>query len=179
MQTQVLQRNTTVWRSEQRPEVVTSESNLAKVIAWADENPHVWDIVTHVRSKAFGRGSCDYIGWAQRSMAPEAVLERARHFHGLVTGSDPHLGPSHIMAWRARFTFRRYRDSGFTGGFFQQHDATYPRLCLTMDYTPETLDEVVGRFLRWCGDMFPTARVTVDGVTVRDFGGDPGFTASF
>ena len=174
MKTESFDNTTTLYRSEKRPDVVTDERVLAQAIAWADANPHVWDIVTHKRSKAFGPGSCEYIGWAQRSMAPEAILERVSHFHRLVTGREPHLNPGHIMCWRARFTFEHYREPGFTGGFFQQHDERHARLCLTLDYTPETLPEVTGRFLRWCGNLHHTARVTVDGTTVWEKGGGHG-----
>lgn len=170
MQTETYQHAGTLWRSDLRPDITTGEHELARVIAWADEHPHVWDIVTQTKSKAFGRGSCEYIGWAQQGNAPEAVLERARHLHDLVTGREPHLGPEHIMVWRAKFTFEHYRDADFTGGFFQQHDTAHARHCLTLDYTPETREEIIDRFLRWCGDSYNTARVTLDGDTMREIG---------
>lgn len=171
MKTENIHNTTTLYRSEQRPDVYTDEREFADAIAWADANPHVWKIVTGTKSKAFGRGSCVYIGWAQKSMAPEAILERAHHFHQLVTGREPHLGPSHIMVWRAQFTFKHFKDAGFTGGFFQQHDGAHPRHCLSLDYTPDTLAEVIDRFLAWCGRDYQTARVTVDGTVVREVGG--------
>jgi len=171
MKTETIHNTTTVWRSEQRPEVSSDDPCCAQAIAWADQHPLVWKIVTGTKSKAFGRGSCVYIGWAQKGMAPEAILERAHHFHQLVTGREPHLGPSHIMVWRAQFTFEYFKDAGFTGGFFQQHDGNYPRHCLSLDYTPDTLEEVIDRFLAWCGRDYPTARVTVDGKVVREVGG--------
>lgn len=171
MQQENITSNATLYRSEVRPDVSTDDAVVAQSIAWADANPHVWKIVTGTKSKAFGRCSCVYIGWAQKSMAPEAILERVEHFHRLVTGREPHLSPDHIMCWRAGFTFEHYRDAGFTGGFFQQHDAKFPRLCLTLDYTPGTLEEVIDCFLRWCGRDYQTARVTVDGKVVREVGG--------
>jgi hypothetical protein len=171
MQTRIIHSAVTVWSSDVLPEVATDAPALAEVIAWADRHPHVWKIVTGARSKAFGLGSCEYIGWAQRGAAPEAVLERARHLHGLVTGRDARPGPSSIFAWRARFTFEHYRDRGFTGGFFQQHDTRFPRLCLTLDYTPATLEAVLDRFLAWCERDHPTDRVTLNGAIVRRLGG--------
>jgi hypothetical protein len=138
--------------SEVLPEVDTQDPERAKTIAWADDNPVVWKIVTGARSKAFGRNSCEYIGWAQRSEAPEAILERARHFHTCV---DPNvLGgleyrSRDIWGWRARFTFQHYQDKGFTGGYFQRFDGRYDRDCLSLDYTPGTLAEVVRNFMEW------------------------------
>lgn len=167
MKSEIIHNKTTLYRSELRPDIVTEEKVIADVIMWADANPHVWQIVTGTKSKAYGRGSCVYIGWAQRSMAPEAILERAKHFHDLVMGREPHLGPSHFFVWRAQFTFECYKKKGFTGGFFQQHDAKHPRMCSTLDYTPDTLEEVIDRFLQWCGRDCQTHHVTLDKKIVR------------
>lgn len=167
MKTEVLHCKITQWRSEQRPDVVTDNPDLAEVIAWADSIPHVWHIVSHQKSKAFGVGSCTYIGWAQRGLAPDILLERVRHLHEHATGRAPHLSPSHIVCISAKFTVEHYKDRGFTGGFFRQHDEKHERLCMTLEYTPETLDEVTGRFLLWCGRDHETTHVTVDGNIVR------------
>ena len=143
---------TVTYVSEILPEVNTQDLELAKTIAWADANPFVWKIVTGTRSKAFGRRSSEHIGWAQGSDAPEAVLERARHFH---TCADPNVcrglyhGSTDIWGWRARFTFERYQDRGFTGGFFQRCDGAHDRDSMTLDYTPGTLPEVVRNFMQW------------------------------
>lgn len=134
------------------PEVSTTDPELARTIQWADAHPVVWKIVTGTRSKAFGRNSCEYIGWAQRCAAPEAILERARHFHESV---DPelHRGLNYrstgIWGWRARFTFEHYQDKGFKGGFFQRFDGRFDRDCMSLDYTPETLPQVVRNFMEW------------------------------
>ena len=161
------------FRSDVRPEIATTNPELADVIAWADDHPVAWEIVTKTRSKAFGIGSCVYIGWAQRSNAPEAVLERLRHFKELVDGGGCCMrnreGDDSIFVWRARFTLEHYRDKGFRGGFFQQHDARYPRSCLTLDYSPETLEEVLDKFCAWMDRCYDTTRITVDGKTVRTF----------
>jgi len=145
-------RTITHYVSEILPEVTAQDPDLGKTIAWADANPVVWKIVSNTRSKAFGRKSSEYIGWAQRSPSPEAILERARHFHSCV---DPNvLGGLHyrsqgIWGWRARFTFEHYPDKGFTGGFFQRFDGRYDRDCMSLDYTPETLAEVLRNFMEW------------------------------
>jgi len=159
----------TVYQSELLPEIRTLNPSLARAIAWADDHPVVWRIVTGRRSKAFGLGSCEYIGWAQRSKKPEAILERARHIHELGEGKPPYHDPNSIFVWRARFTIEHYQDRRFTGGFFQQHDANYPRSCLTLDYTPETFEEVLDRFCAWMDRAYDTDRVTVNGRVVRAF----------
>ena len=157
-----------VFRSDVRPEIESGYKADEAVLKWADDHPVVWDIVTGHRSKAFGVGSCEYIGWAQRSKDPAAVLERVRQIHGRVT--RPALRPDCIFQWRAQFTLAHFRDKGFKGGFFQQWDASFPRSCLTLDYTPETLEEVIGRFCGWMDRYHRTARVTLNGGTVRAFG---------
>ena len=162
-----------VYQSEFMPEIRTLNPSLGRTIAWADDHPVAWRIVTGRRSKAFGRGSCEFIGWAQRSTEPDAVLERVRHIHELGEGKSPYHCPDSIFVWRARFTMDHYQDRGFTGGFFQQHDAKHPRSCLTLDYTPDTLQEVLDRFCAWMERCHDTRRVTVDGETVRTFGGNP------
>ena len=158
-----------VFRSEVMPEVQTTLPALARTIAWADDHPLVWKVVTGRRSKAFGFGSCVYIGWAQRSKAPDAVLERVGHIHELVECQQPYYAPDSIFVWRARFTIEHYQEQGFKGGFFQQHDAKYPRSCLTLDYTPQTFEQVLDRFCAWMDRYYDTCRITVDGKTVRRF----------
>jgi len=158
-----------VFISETQPEILKTCPDFAEAIQWADDHPLVWDIVTKTRSKAFGRGSCVYIGWAQKSMAPDAILERLRHFKELVDGNSPYHDADSIFRWRAQFTLTHYRETGFRGGFFQQHDAQYPRDCLTLDYTPETLELVLDKFCAWMGRSYATQNVTVDGKTVRLF----------
>jgi hypothetical protein len=161
--------HSTIYRSDVRPTVETSQESLGKVIAWADQHPHVWDIVTHTRSRAFGLGSCEYIGWAQRSMRPNGVLERARHLMELVDNPG-RWGHTHsIFLWRAKFTFDHYQDKRFLGGFFQQHDGRFPRSCLSLDFTPETFEQVLDRFCQWIDPYYQTVCVTLDGRTVHRF----------
>jgi len=165
----------TYWtfQSEVLPEVVTTHPGLKDVIAWADEHSVVWEVVTKRRSKAFGLGSCVYIGWAQRSQSPDTILERVRTFKELIEGSEQWRRvcetDESIFVWRARFTFEHYRDKGFTGGLFQQHDSNYPRSCLTLDYTSDTLEMVLDRFCAWVDRFYETKRITIDGKTVRMF----------
>jgi hypothetical protein len=152
------------FQSEVQRDVATNDVSMARVIAWGDENPVAWKIVTTRRSQAFGIGSCVYIGWAQRSVAPEAILERLRHFKELIDNRE-----RTIFTWRARFTLKHYQDKGFTGGFFQQHDEKHPRSCLTLDHTPETLKSVINQFTKWMDSYYATHHITVDGKTVRTF----------
>ena len=154
-----------VFRSDVRPEIESGFQADEAVLKWADEHPAVWQIVTGHRSKAFGIGSCEYIGWAQRSKEPNAVLERVRQIHGRVT--RPALRPDCIFQWRAQFTLAHFRDKGFKGGFFQQWDASFPRSCLTLDYTPDTLEEVTDRFAAWMDRHYATVRITLDGEIIR------------
>jgi len=158
-----------VFISEVRPEISTARPDFEQVIQWADDHPVVWDIVTATRSKAFGRGSCVYIGWAQNSMEPDAILERARYFKELEDENSPCHKEESIFWWRPQFTMKHYQEKGFRGGFFQQHDAQYPRSCLTLDYTPETIELVLDKFCAWIGSTYDTQRVTLDGKTVRVF----------
>ena len=152
----------TRFQSTVLPAVETTNPRLAEAIAWADRHPPVWDTVTRKRSKAFGLDSCVYIGWAQGSKRPEAVLERVRQFHDLVMRPGK-WGPANAMVtWRARFTFDHYQDKGFTGGFFQQHDARFPRSCLTLDYTPATFEQVLEKFRQWMDPYYDTVCITLD-----------------
>jgi hypothetical protein len=153
--------------SETRPEIRTPCPDLEPVIGWADDHPIVWDIVTRARSKAFGRGACVYIGWAQHSMAPAAILERVKHFKKLIDEHGPRRNQDDIFRWRAQFTLAHYQEHGFRGGFFQQHDARYPRSCLTLDYTPATFELVLDRFCAWMDPSYDIKRITLDGKTVR------------
>ncbi len=158
-----------IYQSEVLQEAHTINPLFARIIAWADDHPVVWRIVIGHKSKAFGLGSCEYIGWAQRAMTPESILERARHMHELWEGKSPYHHPDSIFVWRAKFTLAHYQDKRFTGGFFQQHDAKYPRSCLTLDYTPETLQEVLDRFCAWMDRAYDTDHVTINKQTVRTF----------
>jgi hypothetical protein len=157
------------------PEVATQDAELGRVIAWADANPKAWKIVTANKSKAFGARSCNYIGWAQGSPAPAAVLERLRHFCAVVRPDITEdflasAGPT-IFRWKGLFTFAHYGDKGFTGGFFQQHDGQYDRNCMSLDHTPATLPQVLRNFMEWsgkhAGDRWKLDREFIDEGTVR------------
>ena len=119
----------TTFRSEVIPEVATHDEEIGRVIAWADQNPQVWKIVTANKSKAFGASSCEHIGWAQKSLGPSAILERARR---LCATARPDIhkdflacGGPVIFRWRGYFTVAHYADKGFKGGFFQCFDGRY------------------------------------------------------
>lgn len=170
MKTREVITKTTYYQSEVRPEIETTNEDMGLAIQWADENPCVWKIVMGTRSKAFGRTSCFYIGYAQDSRAPEAVLERVRAFREEILATD-HRSES-IHCWRARFTLEHYADKGFKGGFFQQWDEKYARGCMSLDYTPDTLEEVINRFQKRVRTAYLTVRITIDGQTVRSYGAD-------
>jgi len=144
------------------PEVSSELLNMAGVIRWADAVPQVWDIVTRKgrgRSVAWGPRSSHYIGWAQHSKAPDAILERLRHLKKLMEGSG-------FFAESARFTINFFGSSGFTGGFFQEFDERFSRGCVHLDFTPETKQAVIKGFLDWCGTSYRTQRLEIDGVVV-------------
>jgi len=157
----------TTYTSEVLPSVASQSTNARDLITWADAHPVVWKIVTSTRSKAFGRKSSRYIGWAQGSNAPEAILERVRTFWYELEA------PKHVRAlaqWSARFTFDHYDDKGFKGGFFQQFDGSYPRNCMTLDYTPKTRDAVIDQFITWCDHSacrYETREIWIDKRCVR------------
>jgi hypothetical protein len=46
MTTETIHNTTNIYRSSQRPDVITDERDLAQTIAWADANPHHTDRVT-------------------------------------------------------------------------------------------------------------------------------------
>lgn len=167
MKSAIVVTRTRTFRSEVLPEISTTNSELGRVIAWADQRPVVWKVVTKRKSKTFGLGSCEYIGWAQQSLSPDAILERARHLMETL-GQPGRWGNAHsIFMWRPAFTLENYEKKGFTGGFFQQHDEKYPRSCMTLDYTPETLPQVLDKFCLWMDGYYETRRVTLNGQTIR------------
>jgi hypothetical protein len=131
----------------------------ASILAWADAHPNAYPIVQRTKSRPFGKGSCEYIGWAQKSDSIQAIVERLKRLQEESEKDDPFWG------WRARFTLKHYKDKGFRGGFFQQFDGTYHRGCCSLDYTPGTLQEVIDRFRAWCENgpcKFPTQSIQID-----------------
>lgn len=155
MKTNVIERKLTVCSSTVLPEVsCTDDPEAARVIEWADQNPKVWEIVTASSAKTcFGRESSDYFGF-ERGDKPEAVLARAVRFREKLL-SDV----TSFWQWRAQWAFDHWGEKGYTSGFFQQFDGEYPRGCMFVDYTPPTLEEVIDRFLAWCGDTYVTCEV--------------------
>jgi hypothetical protein len=168
--------------SEVRPDVTSEREVDGEVIAWADAHPQAYKIVTSSKSKAFGLGSTSYLGCDQRGDSPEVIVARLARLRTYAEGQDGASGGgvSDVFTWSARFTLERFGDRGFTGGFLQEHcvhtdGREYPRHCLTLDHTPETLQEVIDRFVAWA-DAGPSRypgrrRVTLDGALVRTFGG--------
>lgn len=148
-------------QSSKHPEIYSQDEHDIKAIEFIDANPTVYEIVTGDKSKAFGADSSVYIGWAQKNNSVGAILERVRTFMRILSGEFIGEREGTIWNWRARFTLDHYSDKGFKGGFFQCHDR-YPRGCMSLDYTPEALPEVVKRFYDWAGNS-ETQKITIDG----------------
>jgi hypothetical protein len=148
----------TLYVSSVMPIIETEDSSLAPIIAWADEHPKAWKIVTTNKSKAWGANSSTYIGWAQGVSSADAVLERLHKFHHTL-----HDGVNDFFTWKAQFTLDHWGLAGFDGGLFYQWDGEYNRGCSVIDYTPGSLKLVVERFIAWCdaGYKFPTKEVRI------------------
>ena len=124
-------------------------------------NELIRKIVTGTKSEAFGKNSCFYIGWAQGNNSEQAVKHKIAQFKAELIGKDFQGKPiNSFFTKKARFTIKHYQDKGFTGGFFQQWDE-HPRSCTTLDYTPETLPEVLDSFKLWMAACFDTRRITI------------------
>ena len=160
MKTNTTTETHTEYQSEIHPEITGTGERARRAIEFLDAHPVALDIVTGERSKAYGIGSCVYIGWAARSDASRAVIERLARFADEVTGKQPRSHAGTIFNYKARFTLEHFNDEGFLGGFFQCHDK-FPRGCMTLDFTKETLPDVVKRFYDWAGNS-DTTRVTID-----------------
>lgn len=156
----------TEYQSEKHPVIAGTGDRAKKAAEFVDAHPIAFDIVIGEQSKAFGFGSCVYIGWAQRSQAVSAVIERLARFADEVSGKQAGSHRGTFFNFKARFTLEHYNDEGFTGGFFQCHDR-YPRGCMTLDYTPATLPEVIKWFFDWAGNS-DTRRITIDEKDVSD-----------
>jgi len=168
MKANIVEATHTEYQSEEYPEIAGTSDLARTAIEFLDANPQVMDIVTGDKSKAFGIGSCVYIGWAQRSEAVAAIVERIATLENLASGQSAGNWIGTIWNFRALYTLEYYGADGFTGGFFQQHDKRFPRSCLSMDYTPAGLPAVVKKFARWCDNAFTTERITIDGEDVAE-----------
>ena len=163
---------TTMYVSEMSPDLETSNKQLGQVLAWADDNPSAYEVVTTGKSRAFGRGAARHIGWAQKSDSVEAIIERLNTLHSALAITER---PGQAFCrWQANFALERVNEVGFTGGLFQQHSLwsdgkVYARDCKYVDYTPETLEDALDRFMVWMSNTFrkETVRITVEGVTKR------------
>jgi hypothetical protein len=162
----------TTFASEIHPEVTSEHLEDGELLAWADAHPTAWKIVTGHKSAPFGKKSCTYIGWAQGSDAPSAIIERLRTFRSEGRGREGSHPGSSIFEWRARYTMKHFEDKGFKGGHFRQWDGEYERHSLSLDYTPKTLDEVVDAFVKWCVNgpcRYEMREVRLDGKCVRRY----------
>jgi len=164
MKTNTITETQIEYESELYPELTGIGARAKTAIEFADAYLVAMDIVTGERSKAFGINSCVYSGWSQKNGARSAVIERLARFADEVTGRQAGSMPGTIFNFKARFTLEHFNDEGFTGGFFQCHDR-FPRGCMTLDYTPGMLPEVIRRFYDWAGNS-DTQRITIDGEDV-------------
>lgn len=153
------------WRSRVRPDIVVDRPELRPVVEWADAHPVAYKVVSRgSRSRAFGPGNCVYIGWAQRSPDPTAVLERLRTLYDLVDALGLYAGQRDgIFCWRARFTLTHYGEPGFTGAAFttMMPGRSSPLDILTLDYTPATVLSVAQVFANWAWRGGPDVQVVV------------------
>lgn len=150
--------------SSLHPEVTTEIESHGQIIEWADARPEAWRLVMG-HSPAWGKNATHYPGF-DRGDSPHAIVGRLLALRHALARS-----PDELFSWSASFSLQHVGDKGFKGGFFQQHDGTYPRGCTYLDYTPATLEKVIDRFLVWCAATcsFPTKTVTLDKKTVRAF----------
>jgi hypothetical protein len=151
-------RGKTVYISEVMPQVRTGRPREGAVLNAADRQPVLYRIVTSRRSRAWGiRGH-----YAERGVTDAAaVLGR------LSTLLDA-TGRTDILGESARFTTEHYDAAGFTGGEFTLH-GKHPLCTLVLDYTPQTVNEVIESFLRWAGATpgMPASTVRLNGVIAR------------
>lgn len=143
------------------PDVSTREPGLVPAIEWADDRPVVWKIVTEAKSKEYGRDGGEYLGIERGGGAHNALL-RASRFKDLVESCS---SPYHRA--KARFTLEHYGDGkNIKSDLLQQWDGEYYRGCTVVDYTTDTLHDVVRDFVRWCETgacRFPTVDVRMGG----------------
>ena len=154
------------YQSSAYPEIQSTSTRDAEAIEFIDKNPIVIDIITGDKSKAFGAESSVYIGWAQGNNSVSAILTKVHTIMRVVSGEFIGSYKGTIWNWRANFTIDHYNDKGFKGGFFQAHDR-FPRGCMSLDYTPDTLPEVVEWFYGWSGNK-DTQKITIDGKEIPE-----------
>ncbi len=139
----------------------------ARAVRWADRNSVAWEIVTTERSRAVGLGAPEYDEMVRLSTDSEAVLARVVRLHGLVL--EARQRPNSLYAWRAAFAMAHFHDPGFTGGLFAQCAGRKERFHLLLDYTPQTLVEVITRFAAWTYHGSPVTHITLNGATVYEY----------
>ena len=139
----------------------------ARAVRWADRNPVAWEIVTTERSRAMGLGAPEYEESARLSTGSEEVLARVVRLHELVL--EARKRPNSLYAWRATFAMEHFHDPGFTGAMFAQCAGRKERFHLLLDYTPQTLVEVITRFAAWTYHGSPVTHITLNGGTVYEY----------
>ena len=114
-----------------------------------------------------GLGAPEYDESVRLSTDSEAVLARVVRLHELVL--EARNRPNSLYAWRAAFAMEYFHDPGFTGGLFAQCVGSKEHFHLLMDYTSQTLVEVITRFAGWTYHGSPVTHVTLHGATVYEY----------
>jgi hypothetical protein len=136
------------YRSSHDGDIVSHDKADAPVIEWADSMANVWDLVRS-RSKTFGSEAVTWHGY-ERGNEPARVIARAGKFKQIWED------PAAYDHWTARHALAHFGEKGFTSSYFQQRDDKYTRLCRYIDHTPETLQEAIRFFVKYCSEpMFP------------------------
>lgn len=136
--------------------VRTQNPRMQQIIGPCDRMPVLWQIVTQPRSAAWGILSLHYNSHTRTS---DSILHRASILLDSFDRSD-------ILGYSARFTVHYYAKPELRGGLFALCDERHTVASITLDYTPETLDEVVEQFFRFT-DALPGATVTLNDKIIR------------
>lgn len=153
-----------VYTSETVPKLETRDKELGVALQWADNHPVVYEICMNNKS-AWGQDSNYYLGY-ERGPETKSTIARIAKFReccGLSgRGEVGRTRAPNFFSWCARWTMTHYDEAGFKHGRFSQWDGTYDRGVANVDYSPGALDEIVTRFLKWCGPVFQTVEVRLD-----------------
>lgn len=166
----------TTWSSDIDPDITTTDKRLSEAMQWADEEyPIAYRIVSESKSRDFGFGSNHrYLGYYSHGTDSADILERLDVMKYMLTSR------SEFDRLRVQFTLDHYEDEGFTGGFFAQYakytdGIEYIRSNTYLDFTPDLLEVVLDRFVKWMDPYYAlkTTKVMVDDDIKRTFTEEP------
>lgn len=168
----------TEYASELHPWIVSESEVEAELLAWADADPRIWDVVLGTKSATFGRSSYVYPAYARGSNVG-AVLSRLAYFRRELANPHP------LFKWRAERALQ-CKAKGFTSGRLRQfalwpltkdlgkvmigdkvaEQKEYPRHVIDIDYLPSELEDALDRFQKWAeneraGGHKETTRITL------------------